>query len=100
MSDRFLGFARARGFEGHLVRADSLDEGQHWFAVVSPLEAGPADRATATAVDWTARQFHNAGYPAPATDPDLIPCPLVFDWPGTYPLEVVTFETTATVDIP
>lgn len=87
MSEKFLALAQAEGFDGFLIRADSIDDGQHWFAVIRGLSG--AD----TAVDWTARQFHNAGYPAAATDPDLIPCPLVFDWPAVYPLGVVEFQT-------
>jgi hypothetical protein len=86
MSARFLVFAQKAGFEGFLMRADSADEGQHWFTVIH-------DREHAVAVDWTARQFYNAGYPAAPTDPLLIPCPLVFGWPGVYPLKVVEFQT-------
>ena len=85
MSEQFLAFAQAEGFVGHLVRVDSVDEGQHWFTVVTV--AGET-----IAFDWTARQFYNAGYPAPSTDPALIPCPLVFVWPGSYPLDVVDFS--------
>ena len=88
MSERFLRHAKAEGFDGFLVHAESTDEGQHWFTVVS----GP-ESARAVAVDWTARQFHNAGHPAPPTDPALIPCPLTFDWPGPYPIDVVEFQT-------
>lgn len=88
MSERFLALAQSEGFDGFLVRADSADEGQHWFAVINCPESGKS-----VAVDWTARQFYNAGHPAPPTDPELIPCPLVFDWPGQYPLDVVHFET-------
>ena len=88
MSARFLAFAEAEGFDGYLVRADSIDDGQHWFAVIHGLEPGQE-----VAVDWTARQFYNAGYPAAPTDPGLIPCSLVFDWPSSYPLGVVEFQT-------
>lgn len=86
MAGRFLHFAKAAGAEGHLYRLDSVDEGPHWVAVLE------SDLGADVAVDWTARQFHNAGYPAPPTEPSLIPCPLVFDWPGRYPLDVVTFQ--------
>lgn len=86
MSARFLAFARSEGYDGYLVHAESVDEGDHWFAVVA--SPGHAD----VAVDWTARQFHNAGQPAPPTDPRRISCPLVFDWPSTYPLTVVDFQ--------
>lgn len=86
MSERFLELARTRGFAGHLIRADSAAEGQHWFAVVhepgSELEI---------AVDWTARQFYNV--PQPAADPARIPCPLVFEWQHRYPLDVIEFES-------
>ena len=88
MSERFLRHAKAEWFDGFLVHAESTDEGQHWFTVV----LDPAS-ARAVAVDWTARQFHNAGHPAPPSDPALIPCPLVFDWPGPYPIDVVEFQT-------
>ena len=85
MSQRFMHFARERGFDGFLVKAETLDEGHHWFAVLA------GDDQRQIAVDWTARQFWNAGHPVPTTDPALIPCPLVFEWPGQYPLEVVEF---------
>jgi len=90
MSRRFIDLARSEGFDAHLVHASSIDEGDHWFAVIQ-LSGGTA----AIAVDWTAKQFYTAGHPAPPTDPDLIPCPLVFRWPGRYPLDVVEFELTA-----
>jgi hypothetical protein len=86
MSERFLRKAIEDGYTGFLVRADSSAEGQHWFAVVT---APGADRAFA--VDWTARQFYNVCQPP--SDPALIPCPLVFEWPGVYPLEVIDFES-------
>ena len=60
MSERFLSHAKAEGFDGFSVRAESTDEGQHWFAVVLDPASGRA-----VAVYWTARQFHNAGHPAP-----------------------------------
>lgn len=85
MSRRFIELAQQSGVDGHLVHLESLDEGSHWLAVLTSRSGEQV------AVDWTARQFFNAGHPAPATDPRLIPCPLVFDWPGTYPLPVVTF---------
>ena len=88
MRERFLRHAKAEGFDGFLVHAESTDEGQHWFTVVLAPASG-----LAFAVDWTARQFHNAGHPAPPTDPALIPCPLVFDWPSPYPIDVVEFQT-------
>ncbi len=88
MSARFLDLARSAGVDGHIVRADSLDEGSHWFAVVTDPHSGQQ-----FAVDWTARQFHNAGHPLPPTDPELITCPLVFEWPAVYPLDVVHFDT-------
>jgi hypothetical protein len=88
MSERFLSMARASGLGGFLVRAESLDEGVHWFVVISGDDPRPD-----VAVDWTAKQFWNAGFPAPATDPSLIPCPLVFEWPGHYPLDIVEFQT-------
>ena len=89
MSRRFLAFVREEGFDGYLVCAESVDEGEHWFAVIETPEE------PSIAVDWTARQFHNAGHPAPPTDPALIACPLIFDWPGAYPLDVVEFQHTA-----
>lgn len=95
MSDRFLGFAHEAGFAGFLVHADSLDEGRHWFAVISGSGSEPD-----VAVDWTARQFWNAGHPSPPTDPELIPCPLVFEWPSRYPLDVVEFQMTALSNAP
>ena len=84
MSARFLTFARAHGHDGHLIHATSIDEGDHWWCVLT---------TAGVAVDWTAKQLYNAGHPAPPTDPDLIPCPLTFLWPGTYPLDVVQFDT-------
>ncbi len=90
MSARFLTHARQHGVDGFLVRAESIDEGQHWFTVITDPDTGAL-----RAVDWTARQFHNAGHPAPPTDPYLIECPLIFDWEPeapTYPLEVVQFQ--------
>lgn len=87
MSERFLRLARREGYDGHLIRADSVDEGRHWFTVITfPGRVG------GVAVDWTARQFHNAGHPAPPIDPLRIACPLVFTWPGRYPLSTVSFE--------
>ncbi|MET0885678.1 MAG: hypothetical protein ABWX92_04435 [Mycetocola sp.] len=95
MSERFLRFAHVAGVPGFLVRAESIDEGQHWFAVVQlPGSEQPL------AVDWTARQFHNAGFPLPPTDPALIPCPLVFEWPGRYPLDVVEFQSLTPSEAP
>lgn len=88
MSARFLELARREGHSGHLVHAISADEGPHWFAVISSSDSGRD-----VAVDWTAPQFFNAGYPGPPVDPASIPCPLVFDWPGVYPLKVVTFDS-------
>jgi len=86
MSERFLVVARREGYDGHLVRVDSVDEGPHWFTVITL-----PDHDGRVAVDWTARQFHNAGHPAPPIDPRSIACPLVFAWPGRYPLSVVSF---------
>lgn len=86
MSERFVDLARREGVAGQLVHVSSVDDGSHWFAVLAD------GRGTSIAVDWTARQFYNAGHPAPPTDPELIPCPLIFEWPGTYPLAVVEFE--------
>ncbi|WP_311245295.1 MULTISPECIES: hypothetical protein [unclassified Microbacterium] len=86
MSRRFLELARREGLDGELVHVTSVDEGPHWFAVLAD------SRGVSIAVDWTARQFYNAGYPASPTDPELIPCPLIFAWPGAYPLAVVEFE--------
>lgn len=88
MSERFIHFSHAAGIPGFIVRAESIDEGPHWFAVIQ-LPGSEQQLA----VDWTARQFHNAGFPAPPTDPALIPCPLVFEWPGRYPLDVVEFQS-------
>lgn len=93
MSDRFLRFARETGRDGFVVRVESVDEGPHWFTVISGIGSEPD-----AAVDWTARQFWNAGHPAPPTDPLLIPCPLVFEWPGRYPLAVVEFQIPAHSD--
>jgi hypothetical protein len=94
MSERFLAAAQAAGFDGHLVRADSDVEGQHWFAVIT----APGNNEQPFAVDWTARQFYNV--PQPAIDPALIPCPLVFQWSGTYPLDLIEFESMARSDAP
>lgn len=88
MSRRFLLHVQDAGFDGRLVRALSADEGEHWFTII-----GAPGAEHVVAVDWTARQFYNAGHPSPPTDPLLISCPLVFDWPGAYPLEVVSFES-------
>lgn len=93
MSARFLELARTRGFAGHLIRADSDAEGQHWFAVIR--EPG-SEREIA--VDWTARQFYNVRQPA--DDPASIPCPLVFEWRHQYPLGVVEFESMAPSQTP
>lgn len=75
----FLGWALGSGIlaQNVTVRMNSpyeatLDE--HVFTV---LDNG-------TAIDWTARQFHNCeGMPLEA---DQIPVPLIFLWPGDYPL--------------
>ena len=91
MSRRFLQLARAEGLDGYLIRAESLDEGSHWFTVLAL--SGSADATDMVAVDWTARQFYNADHPRVPADPGSIPCPLVFDWPGPYPLDRVSFHS-------
>lgn len=88
MSARFLDVARREGYTGYIVHAISVDEGPHWCAVVSSPD-GDRD----IAVDWTAPQFFNAGFPEPPVDPASIPCPLIFDWPGEYPLAAVAIES-------
>jgi hypothetical protein len=89
MSERFLRLAEAYSFAGFLVRAESHDDDRHWFTVVTE----PGDPASGIAVDWTARQFYNAVWMAAPTDPALIACPLLFGWPGRYPLGTDAFES-------
>jgi hypothetical protein len=84
MAERFVEFAKADGYEAEVVECDvsAVYEScvdKHWFAVVDGI-----------GVDWTARQFHNVqGQPL---DYSQIPCPLLFVWPGPYPIPTLTLE--------
>ena len=49
MSARFLRLAQSQGFGGFLIRAESIDEGPHWFAVIEGHTL-----TQQVAVDWTA----------------------------------------------
>jgi hypothetical protein len=56
--------------------------GEHYFTVVDGI-----------AIDWTARQFYNVEGRDTwniVEDESEIPCPLLFVWPGTYPLPTLT----------
>lgn len=85
MSIRFQDFLRGNGIEARVVKAkvfaphDDMTD-VHYFVVTD----------TGLAFDWTARQFYNLdGFPL---DYDDIPCPLLFAWPGTYPLPLYMEE--------
>lgn len=85
ISERFVVWLEAREVTSHLVHVRPLqDTGElysdHWFVALDYV---------GLAVDWTARQFHNV--PKPSVGADTIDCPLVFEWPGIYPLPYVSF---------
>lgn len=83
MADRFKEFLALRGVESRAicVRVGSDDiTDLHWFTVT---EDG-------LGVDFTARQFHNVR--GQSLDYDQIPCPLIFLWPGHYPLPGLEME--------
>lgn len=98
MADRFANWLGARGIVAGVatVQMSSPYEsvlGTHYFTVVHGI-----------AVDWTARQFYNVRGPSFAIDAlhgkeryivqdeSEIPSPLLFVWPGPYPLP--TLEAT------
>ena len=59
-----------------VAATDDIGGGPHWFTVIDGV-----------AFDWTARQFHNVlGMPLAY---DEIPSPLLFLWPGPYPLPML-----------
>lgn len=85
MTKRFAQFATAEGLPADVVRVelnaplDTMGGGPHWFAVINGV-----------AFDWTARQFYdvhgvNFAY-------DEIPQPLLFLWPGPYPLPGIDID--------
>lgn len=79
VSRAFMWFLRDRyGIDSTVVGVHATYEGgedHHFFTVLD--ECG-------LAVDWTARQFHNVtDFPLAH---DQIPYPLLFAWPGPYPL--------------
>lgn len=80
----FVAYASERGLDVEAVKVEMTSPlesmlGEHWFALVDGV-----------AIDFTARQFHNvAGMPLSAAQ---IPIPLVFLWPGEYPLPTLTAE--------
>ena len=84
MAERFVRFATTHGLTANVVRVkiEATFDGctdLHWFAVVEGV-----------GFDWTARQFHNVE--GMDLDHSEIPCPLLFLWPGPYPLPTITAE--------
>lgn len=80
MSYRFAEFCTQRSVPARTVFVRPPDPepwyDDHWFVVVGDI-----------AVDWTARQFYNcADDTGNWLNPDDIACPLLFEWPGTYPV--------------
>lgn len=80
MADRFTAFALAHGHQARTVEChppqiEPWYDG-HWFTVTGDC-----------AIDWTARQFYNVAENRDDwLDPEIIPTPLVFRWPGPYPI--------------
>lgn len=99
LSDAFTAYCHARGLEAETVcvKMSSPLEAMldiHYFNVVTFADrfarssvSAPHDVVT-LAIDWTARQFYNCdGMPLNIDDIDF---PLVFAWPGDYPLPTLT----------
>ena len=80
MSKRFTAFATERGFaartvECHPPTPEPWYDG-HWFTVIGNQ-----------AIDWTARKFYNVADDRDDwIDPQSIPIPMLFEWPGTFPI--------------
>ena len=80
MAKRYTAFAIERGHnartvECHPPQPEPWYDG-HWFTVID-----------GQAIDWTARQFYNVADDSDEwLDPNDIPTPLVFAWPGHYPI--------------
>lgn len=88
MADRFANWLGEQGIISGVasVRMSSPYEhtlGEHYFTVVRGI-----------AVDWTARQFYNVRGATSliVNDESEIPCPLLFVWPGPYPLPTLNAE--------
>lgn len=91
VSSAFTAHCLARGAEAFTVRVEMTSPfeailGEHYFTVLG----------VGVAVDFTARQFHNVE--GVHLDIEEIPFPLVFLWPGDYPLSTLTATRAATVD--
>lgn len=91
LSDLFATHCRDRGVDARVVAVEMRSEHESMLDVHYVTVLGPAPIA-GLAVDWTARQFHNAA--GVNLDVAEIPCPLVFPFPGPYPLPTLTAEVT------
>jgi hypothetical protein len=85
VSEAFIVHAAAHGVTARLVhvRPPTIDPwySDHWFVEIN-----------GTGIDWSARQFYNVNEDEEAwLDPTEIPVPLLFPWPGEYPLDIVQF---------
>lgn len=84
MAKRFAHFAETNGHPAEVVQVNVHAEFEgctdiHLFTVIDGV-----------AVDWTARQFHNVE--GVNLDASEIPSPLLFLWPGPYPLPTITVQ--------
>ena len=85
MSRAFTAFARAEGYGADTIKVGPPSPepwyGDHWFTVIDGI-----------GIDWTARQFYNVAEDMTEwIDPIHIPVPLIFAWPGEFPVPGVTF---------
>lgn len=88
IATRFANYLADHGIVSRVVKVtmhSPYDDmlGDHYFTVIQGI-----------AVDWTARQFHNV-FVSPAgdrLDVDQIPSPLLFLWPGPYPLPTLVAQ--------
>lgn len=85
MTRRFTTFARALGYDAVTVVAGPPEPqpwyDKHWFTVIEGC-----------AIDWTARQFYNVAHDrADWFKPTELPTPLLFAWPGDYPVPGMAF---------
>lgn len=94
LSDAFAAYCRARGLTAETVQVTMSSPLEtmldiHYFTVVTFGPAGGcSDDGVRLAIDFTARQFHNCGgMPLDILDIDF---PLMFAWPGDYPLPTLT----------
>lgn len=82
--DRFVMIEYGLSADAVKVKIEARDDSctdLHWFTVIDGM---------GVAVDWTARQFHNVQ--GMDLDVSEIPSPLLFLWPGPYPLPTITAE--------